>query len=213
MRARLRGNRHSLSARLREERQCIGGRNVDDVNVRPELAAEAEEHRDRFHFRLRRTRVEPRRVFRRIGIWERIPQRLRRFRVHEQRQAAAREDRQREPQMPFGDVRKFVHARRGKKTFEAAHAGIGKRVELAGIAWNDAAPELHVDPRRPRRRPLRCERLDIRCRRNAVERHVDDRSHAAGCSRCTGGGEAFPTGASWIVDVDVGVDESRENDS
>ena len=46
--------------------------------------------------------------------------------------------------------------------------------------------------------------------RDAVERHVDDRRHAAGRGRARRGGEALPLGAPGFVDVHVGVDEARD---
>ena len=63
-----------------------------------------------------------------------------------------------------------------------------------------------------RRRALRLKPCDRRRRRNAVERHVDERRDAAGRRRARRMLEAFPLGAARIVDVHVRIDEPRKDD-
>jgi hypothetical protein len=58
---------------------------------------------------------------------------------------------------------------------------------------------------------FRFERRHAGRRRNAVEGYVNERCHAPGGRRTCRGREALPFGAPWLVDVDVGVDESRQN--
>ena len=78
------------------------------------------------------------------------------------------------------------------------------------VAGHDAAPEGDVDVTSVGGRlPFRREPGHRRRRRDAVERHVDDRGHAAGRGRARRGVEPFPLGASGLVDVDVGVDNPR----
>ncbi len=45
----------------------------------------------------------------------------------------------------------------------------------------------------------------------AVEGHVDEGGEASGGGGAGGGAEAFPFGASGLVDVDVGVDEAGKD--
>ena len=79
------------------------------------------------------------------------------------------------------------------------------------VAGNRAAPEPDVDVA-PARPPLALdlERVDVDGRRDAVERHVDDRRDPAGGGRPGRGGEPLPLGAAGLVDVDVGVDQSGD---
>ena len=135
------------------------------------------------------------------------------LRVHEERHVAAREYRHRAPQLRLADTRKLVHARRHEEALEAADASIDERVELIVVSRHDAAPEPDIDVTLSARcRSLRLERRDARRRRNAVERHVDERRDAARRRRARGGIKAFPLGASRFVDVDVCVDDARRND-
>ena len=77
------------------------------------------------------------------------------------------------------------------------------------VARHDAAPEADVDVTLAARRgPLRLQRRNSRRRRNAVERHVDNRRDAAGRRRARGRVEAFPVGAAGLVDVHVRVDDA-----
>ena len=63
-----------------------------------------------------------------------------------------------------------------------------------------------------RPRCLASQRLDRRGRRDAVERHVDDRRDATGRRGAGGAGEALPLGAARLVDVHVGVDQAGQQD-
>jgi len=55
--------------------------------------------------------------------------------------------------------------------------------------------------------PLERERVDIAGRRDAVERHVDDRRHPARGGGGRRAGKPLPLGASGVVDVDVRIDQ------
>ena len=133
--------------------------------------------------------------------------------MDEQRDAAARQNRHRLAQLRFADVLKFVDTRRHEEALEPAHAGIDERLELRGVTGHDAAPERHVHvTASARRRSLLVQRRDGRRRGHAVERHVDDRRHAAGCRGARRGVEALPFGAAGFVDVHVRVDQTRQDD-
>jgi hypothetical protein len=148
-----------------------------------------------------------------VGRVGRLNEVLWQFGVDQERHAATGDDRQRLAQVMLVDARKFVDARRRQKTFEAADARVDEGVEVAGVAGDDAAPESDVDvASRVRRRALRLQRIDGRRGRHAVERHVDDRRHAARRRGPRRGVEAFPGRASGLVDVDVGVDDAGRHD-
>ncbi len=59
---------------------------------------------------------------------------------------------------------------------------------------------------------LRIEPLDAGRRRHAVQGHVDQRRDAAGGGRAGRRRETLPIGSTWIVDVDVRVDEPGHHD-
>jgi hypothetical protein len=162
----------------------------------------------RVHFGARRTRAEPGVVRARIRVLIDRLQRRRQLGVHQQRQLPPRDDRQREPQVRFADVAELVHARRGEEALESADAGVGQRVELAGVAGHHTAPEFHVHGCGARRVPLPLQGADVGRRRHAVQRHVHNRGDAARGGRGRRRFESFPLGPSRIVDVDVGVDEA-----
>ena len=65
--------------------------------------------------------------------------------MHQQRQSGRGDERQRFTQVRFADVIEFVHAGRTEKALEAEHAGARKRLDLAGVAGHDAAPEADID--------------------------------------------------------------------
>ena len=80
--------------------------------------------------------------------------------------------------------------------------------QVAEALRHRAAPERHVDgDLAVGRRSLDLQGGDAGGRRDGVQRHVDDRRHAAGCRGPGGGGEALPLGAARLVDVHVGVDQ------
>ena len=62
------------------------------------------------------------------------------------------------------------------------------------------------------RLPLGRQRIDARRRRHAVERHVDNRGDPAGRGGARGRVEPLPLGAPRLVDVHMGVDNSRRDD-
>jgi hypothetical protein len=133
--------------------------------------------------------------------------------VHHERQPERGEDRHRLAQIALADVRKLVDARRHEEALERSDAGLGELAQVSRVAGHDTADEADVDPRAAGRcLPLRLER-GRRCRRrDAVERHVEERRDTAGRGGARGGLEAFPLGASGLVHVDVRVHEPREND-
>jgi len=86
-------------------------------------------------------------------------------------------------------------------------------MQLASVARDDAAEETDVDMALAFGAMAF---LPERCRLggggNAVERHVDERRDAARQRGARRRREALPFGATRLVDVYVGVDESRQDD-
>ena len=109
------------------------------------------------------------------------------------------------------EVRELLDAGVEQEALEAEDAGVVERREVGDVARDRAAPEADVDPGLAGGdRALGLERGDRRRRRDAVERHVDDRRDAAGRGGAGRAGEALPLGAAGLVDVHVRVDEAGQ---
>ena len=108
---------------------------------------------------------------------------------------------------------KFLHAARYEKALKPKHAAFPEWTKLGAISGNDAAPETDVHPKLPsRRRHFFAESCRGRRRRNAVERHLDQRGDSA-CRRCTRRRrKTFPLRAARLIDVNVRVHNSRHHD-
>ncbi len=103
----------------------------------------------------------------------------------------------------------LLDARRTQEALEPEHAGVMELAQLPEVARDGPAPEPDVDVDLPLGGgPLLGEGGDRRRRRDAVERHVEDRRHAARGSRARRGLEPLPLGPSGLVDVDVRIDQS-----
>ena len=89
---------------------------------------------------------------------------------------------------------------------------MGERLDVLLIVGNDSAPGHPVDTSAASGGDtFAFECGDICCGGEAVEGHVDEEGIPAGSSGAGGGVEAFPVGATGVVDVDVGVDEPGED--
>ena len=98
-----------------------------------------------------------------------------------------------------------------QEALETEDAGGVQRGQFPQVPGHGAAPEADVDEALALGTPaLHVQRGDVDRRRDAVERHVQDRGDAAGGGRPRRRREALPLGASGFVDVHVGVDEARE---
>ena len=131
--------------------------------------------------------------------------------VHDHEGADPRDLRHRVGELGRREVGELLHAGVEQEALEAEDAGVVEGCEVGDVARDRAAPEADVDPGLVGGdRPLRLQRRDRGGRRDAVERHVDDRRDAPGSRGAGRAGEALPVGATRLVDVDVGVDESRQ---
>src|SRR5215831_19367287 len=85
--------------------------------------------------------------------------------------------------------------------------------QMMFISGNHPAPEADVDIKFPSSSSdLHFERVARGCGRNAVERHLDNRSHAASRGGHRRGLESFPVRSAGLVDVHMGIDYARHDD-
>ena len=180
------------------------------MNPRAKFVAESQQQRDRFVLRFARPRRQPRSILsRRRGLRQirhRLLDRLRQFSMCQQRRAKLRELRQRRAQIRFRHVREFIYAAGHQKTFKTKNARFPQRLQLLGISRHHAAPESRIHPKFSRRRcHFFAKRRRRSRRRNAVQRHFDQRGHAARCRRASRGGKSFPVRAPRLIDMHVRI--------
>jgi hypothetical protein len=133
------------------------------------------------------------------------------FGVDEEREAGAGDVWDGELEVGAVDGGEAVAAGVDEEGFEAGDAGEGEGFEVVLVAVNGAAPEGVVDHAFTGGGfALEFKGGDVGGFGEAVERHVDDGGKTAGGGGACGGGEAFPLGASGLVDVGVDVDEAGE---
>jgi hypothetical protein len=131
--------------------------------------------------------------------------------VHDQQGAEGLELAHRLLELLSVERRELVHARVYEEALEPEDPRIVQLAQVGAIAWDGAAPEADVDERLPRGGlALHVQRLHIGRRRDAVQRHVDDRRDTAGAGRAGCAGEALPSGSAGFVHVHMRVDQSRE---
>ena len=213
VRASLDGDRNTLRACRGNGGQGVGRSEVHDVDAGTGVTRETHEHIDGRVLGRGWTAGQPCRIASGVLAGIGLAQQPRPFGMCQQWQTEPRQHRHGRTQVRLTDVRELVDTRRAEKTLEAEHAGPGQWLEIGGVARHHAAPEanIHMAPSASGA-PLRVQPVDGRGRRNAVQRHVHQRRHAAGRRRARGGLETFPIGAAWIVDVDVRVDQARQHD-
>ena len=131
--------------------------------------------------------------------------------VHDHQPVEGRELAHRGVELVGVERRELVDAGVQQEALEAEDAGVVQRAQVGDVARDGAAPEADVDVRLLLGGlPLHLERGHVDGRRDAVQRHVHDRGHAAGGRGPGGAGEALPFGASGVVDVHVGVDQAGQ---
>ena len=133
--------------------------------------------------------------------------------VHGHRQAQARRALHPLQQRQVVGGLELLHAAGRHEGLEADDAPCRELVEAVAVAWDEAAPQRHVDARDARRRGnLGVEGGAVDGGRDRVERHVDRARRAAGRQRGGAGREALPVGAPGLVEVDVGVDDAGQDE-
>src|ERR1051326_3525722 len=87
-------------------------------------------------------------------------------------------------QMTFVHMREFVDPRGNQKAFETNNPSVPKPCEFGAVIRHHPAPKPGIDMKlAARRRLFGSKSCECRCRRNRVERHVNDCGHASGCRR------------------------------
>ena len=85
--------------------------------------------------------------------------------------------------------------------------------QIIFISGNYTSPETDVNVKlASSSSDLHFERLTRGRGRNAVERHLDNRSHAASRGRDGRGLESFPLRSAWLVDMHTCIDDAGHDD-
>lgn len=99
-----------------------------------------------------------------------------------------------------------------EEAFVAEDACAGEGEDVGLVVGYGSAPGSPVDEALALRGlALGLEGCDCSGLGEAVEGHVDEGGETSGGGGAGGGAEAFPFGASGLVDVDVGVDEAGKD--
>ena len=190
-----------------DQRQRRRGGQVQDVRPAPGPPGRLEQPLDRAHLGSRRPGREE------VGVAPPVRRRRgldRRRRPRRARSAARRTTRSRpspRPARPASSGANSATPEGEQEALEPEHPGVVQRPQLGRRC------PARRRPRSRRRRgtwpraaaPLTCQRGDVDRRRDAVQRHVDDRGDAARRGRPGGRGEPLPLGPAGLVDVHVGV--------
>lgn len=106
-------------------------------------------------------------------------------------------------------MRRRTYTRFDEEALEAADAHLDQGKQLTGVPGDDTAIEPDVDPALAAARlQFLLKALDCRRRRDGVERHIDDRGHAAARSGPRPCPEPLPLGPPRLVEVNMGIDET-----
>ena len=108
--------------------------------------------------------------------------------------------------------RETVNSRMNQEAFESAHASAGQRLDISLIVANHSTPRSPIDKTLTVCcYPFRLKSLNICRRGQAIERHIHQH-RASARGRCTGCSfESLPFSAPGRIDVNVGIDESRQD--
>src|SRR5271156_5114863 len=109
-----------------------------------------------------------------------------------------------------GDSRKFLDSTVDEKAFEAPNTLPHQSLELPCIAWNYASVKADVNP------TLALCSVDLLLEsgyssrgRNGIQWHVHHRRHSTKSRSLCASIEALPFCSSWLIEVDVSIDEPR----
>ncbi len=131
--------------------------------------------------------------------------------VHQQQRAQPRDLGHRALELSRRDVRELRDPGVEEEALEAEHSRVVQTGQVTEVVRHRTTPEADVDRALPPRgRALGLEGLDGDRRRHGVQRHVHDRGDATRGRGTRRGLEALPLGPPGLVDVDVRVDQSRD---
>ena len=113
----------------------------------------------------------------------------------------------------LGDVGELVDPGVAEERLEPEDPGVGQRLDLVGVARDEAAEEPAIDPEPPPGGvPLGGQGVGRGRDRVAVERHVDQRRDPPDGGGGRRGREPLPVGPARVVDVDVGIHQARQDE-
>ena len=105
-----------------------------------------------------------------------------------------------------------VDPRVDEETLKARNASKRERFNVLLIVGDNTSPQHPIDHGRflgAATLFLQC--FDGRGRRQTIERHVCDERVASGRSGASARGKALPLSATWLIEVDVRIDETWKN--
>ena len=195
------------------ERERCG--EVDDVQAEAVLTAEADHQADGFEFGLVGAGGEVGGVLAPVGGLEAFGGAVDgagELGVDEQREAGLGDVGKRGFELLLVDHGEAVAAGVDEEALVAEDAGAREREEVLLVVGDGSAPGRPVDEALAAGGfALGFECGDGGGLGQAVQRHVDEGGEASGGGGAGGGAEAFPLGASGLVDVDVRVDEAGKD--
>ena len=210
VRAGLDGHPDALAARGAQHRHGVGAGQVQQVHRRPGVPGRLDQVRDRDVLRAARPGGEE------VGVVPSVRRRSpldrgRVLRVDDHLRPVGGQHAQVLLELLGRQRRELLHAGVGHEALEPEDAGVVQPAQVVDVARDRAAPEADVDVRGVLRGlPLDLQPVDGGGRRDAVERHVEDRRDAARRRGAGGRREALPLGAARLVDVHVAVDEAGQ---
>ena len=130
--------------------------------------------------------------------------------MHDQQSVERRDLRHRSIELAVVERWELIDSARQREALETVNALVLKGSQASEVRRDRAAPEADVhESLALGRHLLGRQGTDVDRRRDRVERHVDDCRDAPGGSRTGGRGKPLPGGPTRLVDVHVGVDETR----
>ena len=190
-------------------------REMNDVQAEFIFAAEREEETNRGELCFLRARLQIGLIQRPIGVCQTRRGGIdgaRKFGVDEQRKFRDGDMRQSGAKLLLGNHGEAVDAWMDEKTFEAGNAGAGERFDVMLIIRDDASPGHPIDATSASSGcALGVESVDAGGGGKAIQGHVHKKGVAPGGGGARGGLEAFPIGATRIVNVNVGIDEAGKD--
>lgn len=108
----------------------------------------------------------------------------------------------------------ITYTRLDEESLESTNTHFDQRLQLICIPGNYASVETDIHPALPLTRgQLLLEPSHRRRRWDCVERHVHHRRHTTARCGPRPRPEPLPLGPAWLVEVHVGIHETREQDS
>ena len=222
--ARLSCDVDAAGAGVTQDRDSLGGRQVDDVQV--QLRGEVghgENLLNGIGLKCGRARLEEGRVAGELTLggqgWfgagdtvaDRVGDGREHLGVEHEGRRGVLEGGHGESNVGCGDGRELVDSRLDEESLEATDTGLDKGKQLVSVAGDDAAIEANIDPALVlSSSKFYPEAFKCGGGRYGVQWHVDDGGDTARSSRPRASRKAFPFCTAGLVEVDMGVDQARD---